>query len=79
MEASSDLAVAPCYSYSHSKGLFVGISLEGSMILSRPDVNRAFYGRDVQVTELLRGMEPPPVAASPLYEAIHLAVSRYVR
>ncbi|KAF1330490.1 Sh3 domain-containing protein, partial [Globisporangium splendens] len=75
MEASSDLAVAPCYSYSHSKGLFVGISLEGSMILSRPDVNRAFYGRDVQVTELLRGMEPPPVAASPLYESIHLAMS----
>lgn len=77
VEASSDLAIAPCYSYSHSKGLFVGISLEGSMILARSDINRAFYGRDVQVSELLGGMETPPVAAAPLYEAIELAMSRY--
>ncbi|GAB9475269.1 Sh3 domain-containing protein [Globisporangium polare] len=75
VEASSDLAIAPCYSYSHSKGLFVGISLEGSMILARSDINRAFYGRNVQVAELLGGMETPPVAAAPLYEAIELAMS----
>lgn len=78
VEASADLAVAPCYSYSHSKGLFVGISLEGSMILARSDINRAFYGRDVQVAELLGGMEPPPVGATPLYDAINLAITRCV-
>lgn len=76
LEASTDLAIAPCYSYSHSKGLFVGISLEGSVILSRPDINRQFYGREIQVGELLSGLTPPPVAASPLYEAIQGAIER---
>ena len=46
------------------------------MILARPDINRSFYGRDIKVGELLGGVEPPPVAASPLYEALELAMNR---
>lgn len=34
---------------SHSRGLFAGLSLEGGVIVSRPDVNRKFYGRQVSV------------------------------
>lgn len=34
---------------SHSRGLFAGLSLEGGVIVSRPDVNRKFYGRNVSV------------------------------
>lgn len=34
---------------SHSRGLFAGLSLEGGVIVSRPDVNRKFYGRHVSV------------------------------
>ncbi|GLD98454.1 hypothetical protein PINS_up007151 [Pythium insidiosum] len=75
VEASADLDIAPCYSYSHSKGLFAGISLEGSVILTRPDINRAFYGRQITAAELLGGTEPSPVAATPLYEALHLAMT----
>ncbi|KAG2788141.1 hypothetical protein PC129_g11879 [Phytophthora cactorum] len=74
LEASASMDVAPCYSYSHSKGLYAGISLEGSVILSRPDINRSFYGKAVTVPELLGGVEPPPVAAAPLYEAIRAAM-----
>ncbi|ETI45952.1 hypothetical protein F443_09591 [Phytophthora nicotianae P1569] len=74
LEASASMDVAPCYSYSHSKGLYAGISLEGSVILSRPDINRSFYGKAVTVPELLGGVEPPPVAATPLYEAIRAAM-----
>ncbi|KAL3656855.1 hypothetical protein V7S43_018198 [Phytophthora oleae] len=74
LEASASMDVAPCYSYSHSKGLFAGISLEGSVILSRSDINRSFYGKAVPVAELLGGVEPPPVAAAPLYEAIRTAM-----
>ncbi|ETV82495.1 hypothetical protein, variant 3 [Aphanomyces astaci] len=62
--------VAPCYSYSHSKGLFIGISLEGSVVMARPDVNREFYGKDITAAELLGGRERPPVAAQPLYDAL---------
>ncbi|CAI5731139.1 unnamed protein product [Hyaloperonospora brassicae] len=70
LEASSAMDVAPCYSYSYSKGLFAGISLEGSVILARPDINRSFYGKAVSVADLLGGVESPPVAAAPLYDAI---------
>ncbi|CAN0511605.1 unnamed protein product, partial [Discosporangium mesarthrocarpum] len=41
--------VAHAYSYSHSRGLFAGLSLEGGVIASRPDINRKFYGREVTV------------------------------
>lgn len=34
---------------SHSRGLFAGLSLEGGVIIARPDVNRKFYGREVSV------------------------------
>ncbi|KAL7694479.1 putative FYVE zinc finger, ysc84 actin-binding domain, Zinc finger, FYVE/PHD-type [Plasmopara halstedii] len=76
LEASASMDVAPCYSYSHSQGLFAGISLEGSVILSRPDINRLFYGKMVTVPDLLGGVEPPPVAAAPLYETINAVIER---
>lgn len=44
-----ELLAPPCSSDSHSRGLFAGLSLEGGMIVSRPDVNRKFYGREVSV------------------------------
>ncbi|CAH0479229.1 unnamed protein product [Peronospora belbahrii] len=74
LEASASMDVAPCYSYSHSKGLYAGISLEGSVILSRPDINRSFYGKTMPVSDLLGGVEPPPIAAAPLYNAIRAAM-----
>ncbi|TDH66716.1 hypothetical protein CCR75_006576 [Bremia lactucae] len=74
LEASTYMEMTPCYSYSHSKGLFAGISLEGSVILSRPDINRLFYGKAVTVSSLLEGVEPPPVAAAPLYRIICAAM-----
>ncbi|RMX67416.1 hypothetical protein DD238_003296 [Peronospora effusa] len=71
VEASAaSMDVVPCYSYSHSKGLYAGISLEGSVILSRSDINHSFYGKAVPVSDLLGGIEPPPIAAAPLYNAI---------
>jgi len=32
------------YSYSHARGLYGGISLDGAIILTRDDLNRKFYG-----------------------------------
>eukprot|EP01038_Epipyxis_sp_PR26KG_P009363 gene9363-12614_t len=58
------------FSYAHSKGLFVGISLEASIIASRPDVNRSFYGMEVKPADLLSGVHPRPKAAEPLYKAL---------
>lgn len=63
-------SVAPIYSYSLSKGLYAGISLDGKVIATRHDVNEKFYGRIVSGTELLTGVIETPPAAQPLYDAL---------
>ena len=70
-----DGGVTPCYSYSQSKGLFAGISLEGAAIVPRNDVNLKFYGRAVERKDLLSGRVPPPPAAEPLYAAVRKVMS----
>ena len=70
-----DGGCASAYAYSHSRGLYAGISLEGSVIFSRTDVNHRFYGRHVTPTELLQGIVPSPRAARPLYDALQTALS----
>jgi len=40
-------------SYSFSKGLFLGINLEGAVVGARPKVNKKFYGKDVKPSEIL--------------------------
>ncbi|KAJ3076138.1 hypothetical protein HDU98_005557 [Podochytrium sp. JEL0797] len=69
--AGSVLNFAPIYSYSVTKGLFVGISLEGSVIMERKDTNAAFYRRKVTAKEILSGGVPPPPAAEELYRALN--------
>lgn len=49
------LTVVSCYSYSHSSGLFLGISVEGTVILQKPEDNKKYYGRPVSVKEILNG------------------------
>jgi len=65
-----DGGLAPAISYSHSRGLYAGFSLDGAIIFSRGDVNHRFYGRAVNPIDLLRGDIVPPKAAQPLYEAL---------
>jgi len=70
------VAMAPCYAYSHSKGLFIGISLEGAVIKPRKDVNAKFYGAEVSAKDLLSGLTMPPAAADPLYEMLASGLSQ---
>lgn len=64
---------APMFSYSKSKGLFAGVSLEGTALIERKDANREFYGSSVPSREILSGRVPPPEVASRLYEVIEAA------
>jgi lipid-binding SYLF domain-containing protein len=64
---------APILSYSHSKGLFAGVSVEGAVIAVRPDVNKTFYGINLTPREILTKGVHRPVAATPLYEALSTA------
>ncbi|KAH9889970.1 DUF500-domain-containing protein [Cubamyces lactineus] len=64
---------APMFSYSKSKGLFAGLSLEGTVLIERKDANRDFYGSAVPARDILSGRVPPPEVASKLYEVIEAA------
>lgn len=62
---------AACYTYSCSKGAFVGCSLEGSIVTTRTRENTRFYGsQSLNASEILLGSLPRPPAASILYHAI---------
>ena len=54
------------YSYSKTRGLFGGISIEGSVIVERQDANAQAYRSDVSVKALLSGAIPSPEWAKPL-------------
>ncbi|KAJ1918919.1 hypothetical protein H4219_002275 [Mycoemilia scoparia] len=69
------LNVAPIFSYSKSKGLFAGVSLEGSVIVERKDANEKFYGKRVAAKDLLTGSTPPPPQADVLYRALSMKVT----
>lgn len=72
---SNERATAITASYSHSKGVYGGLGLEGSILTVRHDVNRDFYGREVTAEEILEHTSPPR-AAAPLYQALaHLYAS----
>ncbi|KAI9323399.1 hypothetical protein BX666DRAFT_53973 [Dichotomocladium elegans] len=62
--------VAAVYSYSRTRGLFAGVSVEGSVIFERFDANAKMYGRKVTTRELLTGFVPTPPQADPLYQAL---------
>lgn len=58
---SSKGKVAAMYSYSKTKGLFGGVSVEGSVIVERQDANRLAYGGDsLSVKQILSGQFDPP-------------------
>jgi len=59
---------APCYSYSHSKGLYAGISIDGTLVVTRNDENARFYGMPVTPGEILTGTVNPPKDNGPLSE-----------
>ncbi|KAL4734091.1 hypothetical protein BDV11DRAFT_198775 [Aspergillus similis] len=69
--AASTKGVAAVFSYSKTKGLFAGVSLEGSMLVERRDANEKLYNSRVNARQLLSGTIPPPPAAEPLMRVLN--------
>lgn len=63
------------YSYSKTKGLFGGVSIEGSVIVERQDANAIAYNDNVTAQMLLTGAVPPPPWADGLIKTLKLLAS----
>ena len=71
---NSGNSIAPIIAYAKSKGLYFGVSLEGSKIFVREDINHRTYqfstGRECSTDEILSGLVPPPSDAEDLYTTL---------
>jgi lipid-binding SYLF domain-containing protein len=61
---------AAIYTYSRSKGLFAGASLEGAVIATQKTANARYYGRSVRARDILSGRVTAPGGASALRTAL---------
>ncbi|KAF5002838.1 hypothetical protein FGRMN_92 [Fusarium graminum] len=69
--AASLKGVAGIFAYSKTKGLFAGVSLEGSAIIERRDANEKMYGQRYTAQQLLTGSVRPPPQAAPLMNILN--------
>lgn len=66
-EAATDAELkAEILSYSRSRGLFAGVSLEGSNIAIDHDANQSYYGKALRPAEILEGKESAPASTERL-------------
>jgi lipid-binding SYLF domain-containing protein len=67
-EGATDVQLqAEILTYSRSRGLFAGLSLEGQIVKQDNDANERLYGRKVAPKDILfQGAVSPPAAASAL-------------
>lgn len=72
--AASLKGVAGVFSYSKTKGLFAGVSLEGSVLIERRDANEKLYNTRITARQLLEGGVRPPQAAEPLMRVLNSRV-----
>jgi lipid-binding SYLF domain-containing protein len=68
--------LAAVYCYAKSKGLFVGISVEGTLLIERKEANSGLYGPGVRADMILNGYIPRPSCASGLYDALSSRIHR---
>ncbi len=70
--AGTDLKLnAEILSYSRSKGVFAGVSLDGAVVQADKSGDKAMYGDDVDRHEILRGKVAVPESARPLLHELH--------
>jgi lipid-binding SYLF domain-containing protein len=70
--AGTDLKLtAEILSYSRSKGVFAGVSLDGAVMQADKSGDKAMYGEDVDRQEILRGKVPVPESARALLHELH--------
>jgi lipid-binding SYLF domain-containing protein len=57
--------------YSRSKGLFAGVSLEGASMDTDKEANKKLYGKEVGAKEIVTGDQPVVSAAESLVSLLN--------
>ena len=83
-EAATDIQFkAEILSYSRARGLFAGVTLNGSVVKEDEDANRRFYGRPVANRDLIdQGPRPVGTAGSETTHAVevwHRALAKHAK
>src|SRR5271163_324890 len=69
--AGTDLKLtAEILSYSRSKGVFAGVSLDGAVVQADKSGDKAMYGDEADRHEILSGKVPVPESARPLVQEL---------
>ena len=72
--AETDVVMkAEILSWSRNRGVFAGISLEGSTLRSDDEANKNFYGKELNATQIVRdsAVKPIPAAGKPLVQLLN--------
>ena len=70
--AATDIVMrAEILTYSRARGLFAGVSLEGSTLRSDGDANQRLYGRKIEAREIVASAAPLPSDAKPLIDLLN--------
>jgi lipid-binding SYLF domain-containing protein len=70
---NADAMKADVLTYSRSKGLFAGVSLEGASMETDDDANKDLYGKQMSAKEIISGGQTVIPAAKPLIDALDKA------
>jgi lipid-binding SYLF domain-containing protein len=71
VEAGTNLTFdSPIYSYSRNKGVFAGVSLDGSILAVDDSANESVYGKGIRGDEILLGKAKTNDVTRPFLEAV---------
>ena len=68
---ASDMKSSDILTYSRSKGLFAGVSLEGGSMDTDKEANKKLYGKELGAKEIVTGDQPVVSAAEPLVSLLN--------
>jgi lipid-binding SYLF domain-containing protein len=66
-------------SYSRSRGLFAGVSLQGATLRPDADANEELYGKKIENRTILTTPVPPPASAGAIETLLNRNSSRRTR
>ncbi|KAM0199459.1 hypothetical protein ACHAPI_003216 [Fusarium lateritium] len=77
VEAALSKTVQPVWSYMKSRGLWIGIQIDGTIVVTRGDANATFYNESgITAEKILHGDVAWPLGAKPLFEVLQALEGR---